>query len=111
MPTYSHGSVVESFSQVDPDSVTFALLDCLPNLSLDRELVPTVAEGHERASEWVTIQGSCNLDKASRAEEVGGSGHDDVCPTSLVGTLPKLRSESLIKLAHGIAPSRTDSVI
>src|SRR5262245_52425075 len=104
---YLHRSAVKSLGEVDRDPVTFALPDHFPKFSFDRQFVGAVSEGHERASKWLAIDGPCDLDQASGTEELGGSGHDDVGPASLVWALPKLCRESLIKHAHRIAPSRT----
>ena len=72
---------------MDGHPVPGLLTDRLPQIRLQRKLVPPVAQGHERALERVAIDGATNLHPPSGAEELGRSRHDDIRPATLVRAL------------------------
>src|SRR5580765_1795770 len=88
-------SDVDAFHQPDRNAVAGVLLDDLPQIAVDGELVCAIAERHERTPERVPVHGASHLHQAASTEELGGARHDYVRPTSLCGTRLEHGSERL----------------
>ena len=60
----------DSFLQVNDDGIAFLLADAFSEIRFDGQLMGTVSQSHERAAEGMAINSACNLDQATRAEEL-----------------------------------------
>jgi hypothetical protein len=61
--------------------------DLLANLFRHRQLVPAIAQGHERALKRNAVHLAANLYQPARTEELRRLGPDDVSPSAFARTL------------------------
>jgi len=101
---------LDALGEVDGHGVAGGLVDGLAQRGAHRQLVPAVAEGHERALEGLVVDGAAHLHQATRAEELGRVRHHHVGVPALGRTLLQRRGERAVERAHGIA-STTYSVL
>lgn len=71
----SFNGASDSFLQVNDDGIAFLLADSFSNIRFDWQLVSAVSQGHERAAEWMAVDGAADLDQASSAEECSRVRH------------------------------------
>src|SRR6476660_6352153 len=97
------GRPLDALGEMDSDAVAGGLADGLAQRSAHRQLVPAVAEGHERALEGLVVDGAAPLHQATRAEELRRARHHHVGVPALGRTLLQRRGERAVERAHGIA--------
>ena len=86
----------DSFLQVNDDSIAFLLADSFSEIRFHGQLMSAVSQSHERAAEWMAVDGAANLDQTSSAEECSRVRHHDVGPASFGGGLLQMCLEALI---------------
>jgi hypothetical protein len=64
-------AALQTMRQAHRDDVARLLADALPQPRIEGELVPAVAERHERAFERLPVHRAADLDQPTRAEVVG----------------------------------------
>jgi hypothetical protein len=99
-----HAESPEPLFQENAYGVTGFLTDSLAHIGLDGQLVSAVTDGHERTSEWLTIDFSPDLHQAPSAEELRRACHDHVSPSAFLRAPLERRGESLPQLAQLTLP-------
>src|SRR5919106_4763191 len=94
-PPGTQRSFLDQLLEPDRDCLASLFADRLPHVRFDRELVRSVAHGHERALEGVTVDRALDAHKTARPKEVCRAGHHHVRPAALRGALLEFCPEPL----------------
>src|ERR1700733_3619376 len=79
--------------------------DCAANFGLHGQLVCSIAEGHERALKWDSVDLAAYFYQAAGTEELHGRRPDDIRPAAFAGALLQLCGETLVE-DHGLSGTR-----
>jgi hypothetical protein len=63
--------LADPFGEVDRHRIALALVQDVTEIGLDRQLVGAVTEGHERAAEWVAVDGPTTLTRPRVPKKAG----------------------------------------
>ena len=92
---------VDSLNEMNGNAVTHIFGDARTQFGFDRQLVRSIAKGHERALEWMTVDGPLDLHESSRIEVLCRTWHDDVGPPALARASLQRCGERLVESTHG----------
>jgi hypothetical protein len=79
--------------QVHGNGLTHPFTDSSQYLGLDGKFMPAITRGHERASEWMTIDCAFDLNQTASSKEFNGFRPDHIGPRPLVRAFLQLCGE------------------